>query len=350
MRLFCLSILLSVTSLFGVEPLRVGVILPLTGFNDFLGERCRKAIEMSLEDLPKEKRERMKLYWEDDRAMLKDSLLAANRLCDLENVDVLVTFASGAMKVIAPVAKSKDVVQISVAISNDLADGEHNFNIWGRPINSARLIADRLAAEGKKTVSIIRVQSDPGIRHEMALTQALEERGLKVLDVQKFNAGERDFRVMLIRLEEKKPDAIFIFAWQPEIEIILRQMKQLEIKTHVTSNEGFNFVQDRKLIEGVWYATGSNPSEDFVRRYQEKFKINGDFCESQFYDIIQILAEIKERYPDKNPTRKEIADALKLIKDRPSASGLLTVDKSGEIMIPSQIVTIKDGKAVRTEK
>jgi branched-chain amino acid transport system substrate-binding protein len=349
MRVFAFWMFLFLTTfIFAQEPLRVGVILPLTGFNDFLGERCRKAIQMSLEDLPKEKRERLKLFWEDDRAVLKDSVLAANRLCDLEKVDVLVSWGAGTLRVIAPVAKRHDIIHINASVARNFADGQNNFSFWGRPENGAKLVVNKLKAEGKKRISVLYAETDPSIRHTKAFTEEANKQGLEVIEEQKFIPGERDFRITLLRLDEKKPDAMFVFAWLPEIEIILRQMKQTGIKTPITSIEGLNFVQDRSLIEGVWYATGTSPTAEFQTRYEEKYKIGGDFCESEFYDIIQLLAEIKDQFPNKKPSRTEIAEALKKIKDRPSASGQITVDPSGEILVTSQVITIKEGKAIRS--
>lgn len=338
------------TALWAGEPLRVGVILPLTGYNDFLGERCRKAIEMSMEDLPANQRAQLKLFWEDDRAVLKDSVLAAQRLCSQEKVDVLISYGAGTLKVIAPIAKQHDVVHLNTSVNRQFADGENNFSFWGRPENASKLIVDQLKQEGKKTVAVLYAQTDPSILHTQAFIKAVQNAGLTIVAEEKFNPGERDFRIALLKLNEKKPDIIYVFAWFPEIEIILRQARQTGITTPFTGIESFNYIQDLSLVEGLWYTTGTCPSADFQKRYAQRYHINGNFCESQFYDFIQILGELSVSSPEKRLTRPQIAAWLKKIHNRPGASGIINVLPSGEIMLPSLLAEFKNGQRIEIKK
>lgn len=332
---------------FALEPIKIGVILPLTGNNAYVGERFQKAVQMSYDELPAAKRSRYQLVFEDDQGLLKMDLLAARRLTELEKVDVLVSFAPGAFKVIAPIATQKDIIQLGVSLSHELADAKNNFTFWGRPSDCAELVIQRLQAENRKKIALLYVHNDPGVRQTEAFQNAAEKAGLTIAAKEHFPPGERDFRANLLKITASQPDVIFLFGWMPEIDILLRQMKQLDMKTPVTTIESFNFLENRSLIEGVWYATSANPTSEFQARFQKRYQLPGDWFESSFYDSIQLIYEACEKYPDGKPTRQEIAGALLTIKDRPSASGILTMNPQGQMIIPSHIVKMTDGQAVR---
>jgi branched-chain amino acid transport system substrate-binding protein len=338
--------LLTLGAIFAAEPLRIGVILPLSGNMDYIGQQCRQALQMSYEDIPVAERSRYQLFFEDDQADLKQSILAARRLIDTRRVDILMTFGAGTMKVIAPIALQKDIVHLNLSISHDLADGRNNFTFWGRSSDGAPLVVRQLLAEGKKRVAVLNVKTDPSMRQTNAFIAEAEKNEIQIVAHESFNPDERDFRVILLKLKEAHPDAIFVYSWTPGIDIIASQMRQLGLKIPVTSIESLMFVEDKSLINGSWFATASFPTQKFSERFERRYGHPAKFAESNFYDYLQFISVVCKQYSDRKPTRAEIARGLLAIKDRASATGVISINEKGQIVVPTHLVKIVDGKVV----
>jgi ABC-type branched-subunit amino acid transport system substrate-binding protein len=187
---------------------KIGVILPLSGDNDHLGQPIRELIQYKVDHFPKDSRFNYKVIFEDDQLIPRQTLLAAHRLVDLENVDVLVTFFTGPGSVVAPYAAQKHKVHLMYNFKEEMADARYNFIHVTPMLPIAQYWTHHAEALGYKKIALMVHRNAGG---EMAL-KALEEvkthSKLEWVDVTRFNQGEKDFRITLLKIKEKKPDVL----------------------------------------------------------------------------------------------------------------------------------------------
>jgi len=126
------------------ETVKIGVILPLTGDNSDFGRPIQELLSYKFNHLPENSHFEYKLFFEDDQLVAKNALLAAHRLIDLENVDVLMTMFSASGSVAAPLAAQKKVPHLMLNMNEAAADGQYNF-ICITPVDSSVKLWNRYA-------------------------------------------------------------------------------------------------------------------------------------------------------------------------------------------------------------
>jgi branched-chain amino acid transport system substrate-binding protein len=120
-----------------------------------------------------------------------------------------------------------------------------------------------------------------------------------------FKAGEKDFSKLVVSLKTTKPepDAIFISAIPDEAGLIVKQIRESDIKTPVISGDGFDTdlivtVPGRDLAFNVYFTThvfrGEKGKEvkEFIRTYTKEY---GHAPESAFaalgFDTVRLISE-----------------------------------------------------------
>ena len=329
---------------------KIGVILPLSGDNDHLGQPLRELIQYKVAHFPKDSRFEYKLYFEDDQLVPRQTLLAAHRLWDLENVDVLMTFFTGPGSVVAPLAVQKKKVHLMFNFKEEAADATYNF-IHVTPMDPiAKLWTQEAERRGYKKVAFMVHRNAGG---EMAL-KALEKfkptSKLEWVNVTRYNQGEIDFRIALWKIREKNPEILFLYGFEPELPIILRQMREIGWNIPVTSISVFELVYKNPMLEGAWWASFSTPTPAFAAWYDKTFRKDYPLGGAIYSDWVDLVHKgFEGGRTGKKLTGDEFAEFLRGVKGFDGASGPISMDVRGIFVTQPTIMTIKNGKLIPTE-
>jgi branched-chain amino acid transport system substrate-binding protein len=190
----------------------------------------------------------------------------------------------------------------------------------------------------------------------LAILKALEEykpqSKLEWAGVENFNPGERDFRMILWRLREKNPDILYVYAFDPEMPIILRQLHESGWKIPVSTITMFDMEVDNPLIEGAWYVGSDSPSAEHRKWYTQTFhKVNAPYGSALYSDYMEMIYEACESYkgPGK-PSREYIAAYLRNLKDFHGESGTVSCSPKGVFSAPPTLLKIDHGVVTPIEK
>ena len=184
----------------------------------------------------------------------------------------------------------------------------------------------------------------------------LQKNNVNIVGQHTFNMGERDFRILLLKSTQEKPDIYFFCSFAGEMETIRRQMLEAEIKTPVTSVECMDLLKDNSLYEGSWYvgdASEKNPR--ILERITNEKKVNPTRGTPFVYDIVNLLVWAYENTPVKQGQAvPSNADVIKTIQNRideyPSIFGTVSVSKDGIIQTDALVKMIQNGKIVPVEE
>ena len=84
-------------------------------------------------------------------------------------------------------------------------------------------------------------------------------------------------------------DAILLLGLSPEIELVSRQAKQLQLKIPLPSIESFGLSSNIAEFEGSWFVDSAMPTGEFLSRYQKKFGVKATPGVSHAYDSVKML-------------------------------------------------------------
>jgi branched-chain amino acid transport system substrate-binding protein len=203
-----------------------------------------------------------------------------------------------------------------------------------------------------KKMSMIFMDNDFGRAISAGFAARAEKMGAKILakEMYKF-PGEKDFRPFLTRIKEGNPEVIFAAGYYNEAASIVRQAKELGIKSQILGEEGFDSPKFLEIAgpaaEGVIIATNLDRDDprplvqNFLKNYKEAYKEDADMVGASSYDAFMILVDaIKKAGTD----AKAIKKALLETKDYNGLTGKISRFVEGEVVKPVQIQIVKEGK------
>lgn len=327
------------------ETIKIGYIAPLSGNLAFLGEGVRNAAMLKLEDLNKQNTKyKYELIFEDDAFDPKKTASAANKLISIDKVDAIVTVASAAGNIVNPIAEKAKIVHFGIASDPNIAKGQYNFINWTPPREEVKLFISEAQKRGIKRIAVFGQQISGIVAVVDELKKQTAGTNITVVSEDISNFGTKDFRQSISKAKLSMPDYYLLVMFSPELEILVKQMKEMDVEQPITAIESFELSDNPALFEGLWYINGADPTEQFYKEYSERYSKNPTIATPNAYDILGLISTAVERF-DKRPSTAEIAHSLIQIKNYDGSMGNnLSIDSDGLVVSKAVTRIIKNGK------
>lgn len=340
--------------------LTIGALLPLTGDAAVYGVAIKNGIELAVERLNANggvAGKPLRVIYEDDRGQASAGVSGMRKLIDVDKVHVVIGGAmSSVCAAIAPLAQTSRVVLISPTASAPALSnaGPYFFRIWPSDLADGEFMAvaarDRLDL---RRVSILYVNTEYGTGIEQVFRREFEKRQGIIVSSEGYPLGATDFRAQLTKIRSLRPDALYLPGYYQEVAGILRQMRELGVRTKIL---GVNSFHDPRLLaiardtaEGAifTYPTYESDSPDpkvaaFVEAYRQRYGQTPDPFAAQGYDALQLLAAAWSKGAT---TAEDIRRVLSETKDFPGVAGPITFVGS-DVMKPLRLMTVQQGRFV----
>ncbi|MFA6396852.1 MAG: ABC transporter substrate-binding protein [Sulfurimonas sp.] len=327
--------------------IKIGVVAPLTGDTAFLGEGVREAMLLAKEQLG-DTEYQYELIFEDDQLDPKMTASAANKLIDIDGVDVLVSFSSSSGNVVAPIAERNKVVHLGIASDANVADGFYNFIHWTPPSEEARVFVEELENRNISRLGMIIPNQQGAVAVADAVKERLEGTGIEIVNEQTINAGDTDFRTAVNKAKSGNPEIYLLAAFTPELEILGRQMKEAGIMTPLTSIEAFELTEERDLFEGYWYVNAAEPTNEFSQAFKSRTSKNPTLGAPNAFDIFNLIVSVYED-ASQRPSSEDIVEGLRNVENFNGALGNLSMGENDIILSPAAVRIIQNGQPVTTK-
>jgi branched-chain amino acid transport system substrate-binding protein len=284
--------------------------------------------------------------------------LAFRKLVDIHKVPVVLgPMGSSPAMVCAPIAKEKKVVEFSPTAATPLYTntGDYTFRNRASADSEVKVMADIAYNNlNLRRIAILYINNDVGIGFHPVFAKRFKHRGGEIVASESFDQGSTDMRSQLIKVSSLNPDGIYLIGHVTESGYVLKQAKELGIKTRFIGHLALEGPDLLKIAgdaaDGVIYtATGYDPHSsdpkvrDFERKYKSRFNKNGDVFAATAYDAVYIL---KRAIEEGGYNADGIKHALYRIRDFPGVTGSTTFDKNGDVIKPVMVKMIKDQKFI----
>lgn len=337
---------------------KIGAILPLTGKIASYGEKAQRGFNLALEDIRKEMPElKLEVLSEDGKYKVPVSVSAYHKLRSTHKIPVVITLSSDVSLAIAPLANRDKVLQMAiVASAPDYSSTEDfTFRTTARAEVEDKELAKAVVPRYKR-IGLLYNNNERGIGHYNAIKREIEKLGGEIIVEEAISPDGWDYRSNLLKVKEKNPEAVYLLAEAKNIGIILKQAKELRIKTQFfgtrsTENEEVISIAG-EAAEGIIYTFSFDPQStdslirDVVERYELKYEEIPDYIVAEAYDALRLIAKSLNKCGEKPECLK--IDLFET-KNYQGLSGLLTFDENGDVYYPYHLKTIKNGQFVPYE-
>jgi branched-chain amino acid transport system substrate-binding protein len=273
----------------GPEPIKIGVILPLTGPSAAIGQEDLKGIQFAIEEAGGTVAGRpIQLVIADDQNSPNVGLTEARRLVENEKVSAVVGSLNSAvaLAIHAFTTRSK-VPYISGGIVRDLTESRKSPYTFRASVAAGQLegvIAQFVVQNGWSDVILMGSDYAAGRDAVAQVGQTIKQlKGNVVAEVFP-RAGETDYAPFFSRLADRKADAVYGFFFGGDTLRFVRQYRSFGMKfplimTDVALSAGGVSQSLGKDIDGVysveyWYNGLTDPkSVAFIEAFTRKFNV-----------------------------------------------------------------------------
>lgn len=335
------------------EEIKIGAILPLTGDGAKYGEEAKKGIDLAIENT---KGIKVRVLYEDDQGTSKGAVSAFIKLIESSKVPIIIgpMYSSTALA-IAPIGEKKKIIIFSPSASSPelTAAGDYFFRNWPSDIYEGGEMAKfSFKNLNLRKVAILSINLDYGVGLTKVFKESFQSFKGEILAVEYYEQGATDFRTQLSKIKALNPDGIYLPGYYTEIGLILRQAKEIGIKTQFLSCVGFDNPKILKIAgdateEVIFARPYYNPKsempkiKDFIEQFTQKYEIPPGIYAAHAYDALIIIVEVIKK---NGYTVNEIKDGIYSIQDFQGVTGNTSFDENGDVLKPIQIMKVSRGE------
>jgi branched-chain amino acid transport system substrate-binding protein len=365
------------------EPIRIGVLTPLTGGGAVYGTTMSRMYNLLAEDINKAggiNGRQIQLFTEDAQTNPDAGVRGARKLVDVNKVQALMgTWSSAVTLAVAPIAIAAGIPQFCVSSSPAITTYKDNDLLYRTAYsqaNMARVYALTAQRLGFKTAGLLILNNPYGIGLGDAFPDAFAKVGGKVTGKVVYNPNQSSYRSEIQQALGSKPDIVLFGGYTPDGIQVFKEWFQLGLGG---SWMGPGFAFDQKFIAGIGAqaAEGTivvegapNAASSAYKHADKLFRAahgqEADFFAGMAYDhlmgvALAILAARGDTSGEAikanlrkvtNPPGKVVgtwAEAAPLVKagdkvNYEGASSALDYDEHGDVETDFGIYRIKGGK------
>lgn len=345
------------------KSVKIGAIFPLTGGSAYEGQSFKNAIELARDEINANggvNGVKLDIIFQDDKSKPAEGVSAAQKLITQDKVVALLgAFNSSVTLAIEDVSKREKVVQITPGSTADAVTEQGNPYMYRNILPNkvqGKAIADYAVTNlGLHKFAILAENTDYGRSGATVFENEVKAKGGSVIVKEYYNQGDTDFYVQLTKLKNSGAEGTFIAGLITEGAQIVKQARDLGVKTQFLGMGGFTNNKFHELAggaeEGMIHSSYFEPdayqyfpdSKSFVEAYKKKYGVDPDMYAAGGYEAVYILAEAMKTG---GFDREGIQKGMKQIKDLPGVQGPTTFDDKGQASKHLLFVKWSGGKRV----
>lgn len=232
------------------DPVKVGVVLSITGPAGSLGTPASEAVETFKDDLAKADGRRIEWIVEDDASNPTDSVAAVNRLINEGAAAVICCNTTPNSLAIQNAVEQAKLANVALAGAADVVEPpEEKEWFFKTPPTDAltiEVLTDDMLARGIDSAAVFASDTDYGQSGREAFEEIAAEKGIEVTGTAEFSDTDNDMTAQLTQLRRANPDAYVIWGIPPAAAVAQRNLADLGIDQPAYQSFG---VANKEFIE-----------------------------------------------------------------------------------------------------
>ena len=302
----------------------IGSASPMSGPQASFGQDNANGVKMAIKDLNAQniviggKKIVWKVDAQDDQADPKQATTVAQKFVDEKVNGVVGHLNSGCTFPASRIYNNAGIPDITPS-STDPKIAAQGFKTFFRIIANDNALGAGLADYAKtklkaKTIAVIDDRTAYGQGVADVFAKTAQKDGLKLVDRDFTNDKATDFSAILTKIKASNPDVIFYGGMYSQAGPLVRQMRQLGIKSTLMGGDGICAPELGKLageaVDGTICAEGGSPlsqmpgGEAWKKRYDAEFGANAFQLYSPYsYDGTMVLAHAMMKAKSVDPKK-----------------------------------------------
>jgi ABC-type branched-subunit amino acid transport system substrate-binding protein len=213
------------------EPIKVGILTPLTGAGGNDGPRMLKAMQAVFEEVNKAggvMGRRIDTVIEDDQTNPEAAVRAARKLIEVDRVPVILgTWASAVTSAVAPLCWESKTFIMTVSGADSITQLPHQgFLVRTQPTSKLQATAHAtyIADMGKRRIGILGIQAPFALATKEHLDAYMKTVGGSVVSHVIYEKDKPSYRSEIDQVMAAKPDFLYLNGYATDTVVVLRDL------------------------------------------------------------------------------------------------------------------------------
>ncbi len=319
------------------EPIKIGLIVPLTGNAADIGLSNKRASEIAVTEINQKggvDGRPIKLVFEDSVGC--DSRIAVTAMQKLVNVDKVVAVYSVCSNVALSthsVAEIAGVVHFGCASNPDVRElGDYMFRIIPSDDFAGKVAARYVKDEfDANSVAVLNCDNDWCVGIKNAFIESFRALGGEIVAEEQIRTGASDARTELTKIKNAGPELIYFAGYPQESIVVFKQAKELGLDVPFFGGDAWldQTIPQETEEEVVANKFFTTPAKNYSKSFEQKIEGDIAICTPEAYDIMYILANIMEKVGvDSEAVKNELYN----LKNYKGEGGIIGLDEKGDLM------------------
>jgi branched-chain amino acid transport system substrate-binding protein len=268
------------------EKIKIGIITDLTGLASYWGESTVIGTELALKELKEEGLD-IELIYEDYQLDPQKSVLSAQKLIELDNVDGIYAEFNPAAVSVGEYLKDKNILFVyDAAVESPLKHSEYFYKVYIDYREGCKLLAKEFKEEGIEKLGMLKLNWEAG---EICL-EGIRQIYPEVI-VKSYDFGDQDFTVPIIQLNSQGVRAIINIGFEPQILDTLKVFteKGLDMKLGTTADTITDNVKQLHTNAKIKTFDFSDVSKEFESKLEKE--VASIYGAAEGYLFVKLMAK-----------------------------------------------------------
>ena len=338
------------------EPVKIGLILPMTGPAAAYGAMALKGVRLAQAQRPRVLGRPVKLVLADNASDKMVCGNAANKLIRFDKVAVIIgALSSSPTMAAAPVAEEAGVPLVSGWATNPQVTQRRKYvfrSCFVDPFQGT--VAANFAyhtLKARKAALLIDLSRDYSVGLARCFSKAFAKLGGKVVARAMYSHGDRDFKPQLSMIKKRLPDLIYLPGYLPELPLIVRQAREMGLAQTFLGGDA---AQTEELIkeggpavEGFYLTAHfdeqgatTKAGRKYVTAFRREFKKAPDSMGALGFDAYNVVLDAIAKAGSLDP--EAITKALEQIRGFAGVCGVMDIVDHNAVK-PAMILQVQKG-------
>lgn len=348
------------------ETIKIGGMAPLTGALAIYGVTTTNGAELAVKEINENGGilgKKIEYIMLDTKGDSTEAVMAYNKLVDEKVTGIIGEITSKPTLAVAEVAVQDNMPLITpTGTQVDITEaGPNVFRVcFTNPYQGKVLAITSKERLGADTVAVmLNNSSDYSDGITKAFIEESEKLGMKVMGVEGYSDGDKDFRPQLTKLAAMNPDVVLIPEYYEQAALIATQAREVGVKSIFIGSDGWDGIA--KTLDKSSYSTIENSYftnhfsmedqsekiQNFLKDYRETYKEDPSAFSALGYDAIYMMKSAIEKAGTTD--KQKVVDALKGI-EYDGITGYLTFDDHNNPVKAVTVLKIENGKYIFDSK
>ena len=348
------------------ETIKIGGMAPLTGALAIYGVTTTNGAELAVKEINENGGvlgKKIEYVMLDTKGDSTEAVMAYNKLVDEKVAGIIGEVTSKPTLAVAEVAVQDNMPLITpTGTQVDITEaGPNVFRVcFTNPYQGKVLAITSKERLGADTVAVmLNNSSDYSDGITKAFIEESEKLGMKVMGVEGYSDGDKDFRPQLTKLAAMNPDVVLIPEYYEQAALIATQAREVGVKSIFVGSDGWDGIaktldkSSYSAIENSYFTNHfsmedqSEKIQNFLKDYRETYKEDPSAFSALGYDAIYMMKSAIEKAGTTD--KQKVVDALKGI-EYDGITGYLTFDDHNNPVKAVTVLKIENGKYIFDSK